>query len=274
MIIGSQAILYHFPDFKRVPKDYDIVAFDEYNKQDLIRIHRGTPNLKLEVLLNPVLLNWCKSEGGIPNICPKNELYTLKISHCFWDLENGSWNKHIWDIQWLKEKGCKFIPELFYQLYNYWEELHGKRKSSNLQMSAEDFFNNAIDYPIPHDDIHKLLIQHPYFKGQEQPTYVKILKEGQEVDVCMDKFSNLTEEEKFNVVFEEVAVMSLENRFSKKMYWKAKYERMLKKFITSHAKIEESLWIIQNHKKLLCNLPFNYEQFLNLEISKNCIILA
>lgn len=263
MIIGSTAIKFWFEDFPRKPKDVDIIK-NMYIKE-------YTSNLKIEWLENKVLQNWFIKPI---EICTPNELYTLKISHCFWDLENGSWSKHMWDVQWLKEKGCKFIPALFYQLYTYWEELHGKRKSSNLQMSAEDFFNNAIDYPIPHDDIHKLLIQHPYFKGQEQPTYVKILKEGQEVDVCMDKFSNLTEEEKFNVVFEEVAVMSLENRFSKKMYWKTKYERMLKKFITSHAKIEESLWIIQNHKKLLCNLPFNYEQFLNLEISKNCIILA
>lgn len=265
IIIGSSAIKYWFPDFKRLPKDLDYIVKDSKKYKN----SKG-----IEYLSNPIFFKKENSKFIKNGYITPDAIYVLKISHSLWSLDNCSWERHMWDIQWLKEKGCKFIPELFYELFNYWEELHGKRKSSNLQMSAEDFFNNAIDYPIPHDDIHKLLIQHPYFKGQEQPTYVKILKEGQEVDVCMDKFSNLTEEEKFNVVFEEVAVMSLENRFSKKMYWKAKYERMLKKFITSHAKIEESLWIIQNHKKLLCNLPFNYEQFLNLEISKNCIILA
>jgi hypothetical protein len=184
------------------------------------------------------------------------------------NLDNGSWNKHIYDVQFLKEKGCVLIPELFYQLFNYWEEIHGKRKASDLNMTAEEFFNNAIDYPIEHDDLHKILIQHPYFNNQEKPTYVKILKEGAEVDVCMEKFSNLTKEEKFNVVFEEVAVMATENRFPKKMYWKAKYERMLKKFITSHCKVEEGIWIIQNHKKLLCNIPFNFEQYINTSVKE------
>ncbi len=258
MIIGSTAIKFHFPDFPRNPKDIDIIKESKFNDYFPIEFKR-------EYLENPILLKYCKDNDFLD----ADSLYTLKISHLFWDLENKSWNKHIWDVQWLKEKRCKFIPELFYELYNYWEEIHGKRKTSNLEMSAEEFFNNTINYPIPHDRIHELLIQHPYFKGQKQPTYVKILKEGQEVDVCMEKFSNLTEEEKFNIVFEEVAVMSLENRYPKKMYYKAKYERMLKKFIISHAKIEESLWIIQNHKKLLCNIPFDFSQFINEQIKQN-----
>jgi len=260
MIIGSQAILYHFPDFKRVPKDYDIVAFDEYNKQDLIRIHRGTPNLKLEVLLNPVLLNWCKSEGGIPNICPKNELYTLKISHCFWDI---NWEKHMWDAQFLKEKGCIFIPELFYKLFNYWEITHGLRNSSKLNMTANDFFNNALPNSHEHDVLHELL-KHSYF-NQEEPTYKKVLKDGAEVDVDVNKFNLLSEKEKFNLAFEEVAIMSWEKgRFPASMFWKRKYTRMLKKFILSHCPIWEGIWIIQKHKSLI-NPPFDVNEHLNKE---------
>lgn len=263
MIIGSQAILYHFPDFKRVPKDYDIVAFDEYNKQDLIRIHRGTPNLKLEVLLNPVLLNWCKSEGGIPNICPKNELYTLKISHCFWDLENGSWDKHMWDIQWLKEKGCVFIPDLFYNLHEYWETMHGKNKRSNLNMSAEKFFDNVVNYPVEHDYLHELLVKHEYFEGNT-PTYKKILKDKADVDVSEEKFNKLTEKEKFNLVIEEIMVMALE-RYND-MFYKKAFGKMLKKFILSHCPIWEGIWIIQNHKELMTNIPFDYFTHLKTQI--------
>ena len=257
MIIGSVALKHWFPDLNREPKDVDIIKN--------MYITEYETDKKVEWLENKVLQNYFTKPIEI--ITP-NELYTLKISHAIgWKLENNSFDKHLWDIQFMKEKGCVLIEPLFYDLYEYWKSIHGDNKRSDLNMSADDFFNNAIKFPVEHDILHELLIKHPYFNNQSAPTYTKILKG--EVDVCMDKFSNLTEEEKFNVVFEEVAVMSLENRFSKKMYWKTKYERMLKKFITSHAKIEESLWIIQNHKKLLCNLPFNYEQFLNLEISKN-----
>lgn len=268
MIIGSSAIKYWFPDFPREPKDYDIVAFDKYDKQDLIRIHKGTPNLKLEVLENPILLNWFKNvKGFIPQYCWKDELYTLKISHCFWELENGSWRKHIWDVQWLKEKGCKFIPELFYQLFNYWETIHGKRKASNLNMSAEEFFDNVVGFPVEHDFLHTLLVQHDYFGNQNLPMYVKVLKDGEEVNVSEEKFNSLTEKEKFNLVFEEVAVMSLE-RYGN-MYYKKAYDRMLKKFILNHCPIWEGIWIIQNHKELLNNIPFNFIHFLNIKIKQN-----
>lgn len=258
MIVGSTAAKYWFDDFPREPKDFDLIINQINISKQSLRTHK-----KVEELENPVLLDWFKTNfGTVPYYCTPSELYTLKISHLFWDLPNNSWDKHIYDVAFLKEKGCMFIPELFWKLFNYWETIHGKRKSSNLDMSADDFFNNRISYHTPHDKLHELLVTHPYFNGSE-PTYKKILKDGAEVDVCMKKFEALTELEKFNVVFEEVAVMSMENRFPNKLYWKAKYSRMLKKFIISHCKVEEGIWIIQNHKNLLCNIPFNFHSFIN-----------
>ncbi len=250
ILIGSQAIKHWFSDFNRKPKDTDYAVED---KSLFIN------QTNIEYLENPILFNFDSYEKGI---LKPSFIYTLKISHSFWSLDNNSWDRHLWDINFLKEKGCTFIPELFWKLFNYWETIHGKRKSSNLDMSADDFFNNRISYHTPHDKLHELLVTHPYFKGSE-PTYKKILKDGAEVDVCMKKFEALTELEKFNVVFEEVAVMSMENRFPNKLYWKAKYSRMLKKFIISHCKVEEGIWIIQNHKNLLCNIPFNFHSFIN-----------
>ena len=253
MVIGSNAIRYWYPDFPREPKDVDII------KNMYIKEYKS--DLKVEWLENPVLQNWFTKPI---DICTPNELYTLKISHIFWKLENNSWDKHMWDIQWLKEKGCKLIPELFEQLYQYWNKVHGKNKRSNLEMSGEDFFNNAIKFPIEHDLLHELLIRYEYFENQEKPTYNKILIG--EVDVCMDKFQKLTEKEKFNIVFEEICCMAIE-RYPKNMYYKAQYEKMLKKFIINHCKIEEAIWIVENHKKLLTNIPFNFVEFLHNEIA-------
>lgn len=252
MVIGSIAIRYWFPDFPREPKDVDIIK-DMYIKD-------YESDLKVEWLENKVLQNWFTKPI---EFCTPNELYTLKISHCLWSLDNGSWEKHVYDVQWLKEKGCKFIPELFYQLYTYWEKMHGKRKTSNLNMSAEKFFDNVVGFPVEHDYLHTLLIQHPYFKGQELPTYTKILKDGAEVDVSEEKFNLLTEQEKFNLVFEEVAVMGIE-RYGE-MYYKKGYNRMLKKFILNHAPLWEAIWIVMNHKEL-SNCPFDFLTFLNNKI--------
>lgn len=255
MIIGSYAIKNIFPNFKRNPKDVDYIS----------KIHLLENNLlRFEKLENPILEEYYNY--NLPKFIGMDELYTLKLSHSFWDLPNNSWQKHVFDINFLKENGCKFIPILFWKLFNYWEIIHGKRKSSNLSMTSEEFFNNKISYQFKHDDLHEILVQHPYFNGT-YPTYKKLLKEGEEVDVCMEKFDNLSYVDKFNVVFEEVAVMSIENRFPKEMYWKEKYSKMLKKFIISHCKIEEGIWILQHHKELLCNIPFNYEEFLNLKLN-------
>lgn len=264
MIIGSFAIKHYFPEFPREPKDYDIVAFDEYDKLDLVRIHKGTPNLKLEVLINPIILNHFKENGGIPSICTPNELYTLKMSHVIgWKLENGSWDKHLWDIQWLKSKGCILNRPLFDKLYKYWETIHGPNNRSNLDLSSEDFFDNAIEFPIKHDDLHLLLIEHPFFNKQDKPTYTKILIG--EVDVSMDKFKELSEEEKYNIVIEEVMVMATE-RWPKLGYLHA-FHRMLKKFVREHAKIEEAIWILENWQKLH-KAPFNFIEFLNEKINE------
>ena len=262
MIIGSQAILYHFPNFPRKPKDIDCVIYEgETIPKSAIE---NPDNLRTEFLINPVLLDYClKNNTHDGMYCSLDVLYTLKISHCFWDLENGSWNKHIWDIQWLKEKGCIFIPKLFYQLYNYWETMHGKNKRSNLNMSAEKFFDNVVNYPVEHDYLHELLVKHVYFEGNE-PTYKKILKNGADVDVSEEKFNQLTEKEKFNLVIEEIMVMALE-RYSD-MFYKKAFGKMLKKFILSHCPIWEGIWIIQNHKELMTNIPFDYFTHLKTQI--------
>ena len=251
MIIGSKALLHHFPEFKRIPKDIDVIRCS--HKID-------ETNLRIEYHDCPPLVSYYNND--CPVFLGKDELYTLKCSHLFWNI---NWEKHIYDVQFLKEKGCKLINSLFLDLFNYWSSYHGSRKISDTDMTSEEFFDNAIKFPVKHDLIHEMLITHPYFQGQKFPTYVKILKEGAEVDVCMNKFQFLSELEKFNIVFEEVAVMALErNPYSS--YYKSDYIRMLKKFVLSHAKLEEALWIVQNYKELH-NIPFNYKQYIYGQIS-------
>ncbi len=235
MIIGSYAIKHHFPDFVRDPKDMDIVEGTLNTLPD--------SDVKVEFLKNPILIEWYGKK--YPYIIGKDELYTLKVSHSFWELENGSWEKHMWDIQFMKEKGCRLILHLFYKLYNYWNKVHSNNKRSNLKMNSEEFFDNAITFPVGHDDLHEILIKHSYF-NQDKPTYTKILKDGAEIEVNEDKFNLLTEKEK--------------------LYYRSAFAKMLKKFIISHAPIWEAIWIIENHKKLVTTIPFNFIEFFNKNI--------
>lgn len=247
ILIGSKAIRHWFPDFPREPKDYDyIVGKDE---KHLTTNKIAETGERIEYLENAIFDNCNKS------VLFPNDLYTLKISHLFWDI---NWQKHMFDVQFLLKKGCVLDKELFLLLYGYWNVIHGKNKRSDLKMTAEDFFDNAVKCEYEHDYLHTLL--------NPIPTYTKILIG--EVEVSEEKFNLLSQEDKFNLVREEVMLMAWE-RYSKQMDYRHAYSRMLKKFIINHAPIWEAIFIIENFIEL--HKPnFNYYKKIEdgLKLSK------
>jgi hypothetical protein len=237
ILIGSKAIKFWFNDFPRDGKDFDYIVKKKYKET-------FEDNTKVEFLINPIFDDYPHS------IMLPKELLVLKMSHVIgWDI---NWEKHMFDIQFLLKKGCELDKDLFYNLYDFWVSYHGKNKRSDLEMDADSFFNNALKGGYDHDYLHTLL--------NPIPTYTKILKDGEEVDVDEDKFNRLSHEDKCNLVTEEVMVMAYERRG--KLPYKHAYSRMLKKFILNHAPIWEALFIIENFIEL--HKPkFNYYKILN-----------
>ena len=239
ILIGSRAIRHWFTDFNRGVGDncdYDYIVKKIPNHTQSIIRH--------EYHLNPVFKNYAHS------IMSPNDLYTLKVSHAIgWDIK---WEKTMWDINYLKNKGCKMNLELFKELYAYWNRVHGQNKRSDLEMSAEQFFDNALPKDYDHDFLHTLI--------KQVPTYTKVLKDGTEVEVSEEKFNKLSFEEKCDLVREEVMVMAFE-RFSKYDY-RVAYSKMLKKFIINHAPIWEALFIVENYVSLH-KAKFNFINLLN-----------
>lgn len=223
ILIGSKAIKELFPDFPREPKDTDYAV--EFKSE--LKSTQET-----EYLVNPILFKYHCSDSYLPTA---DVIYTLKISHMFWDI---NWKKHLFDIQFLKEKGCKIIKPLFYELYDYWNELHGNNKRSDLKMTASQFFDNALKCEYDHDWLHTLI--------NPNPTFNKVLIG--EVEVGEEKFNQLSYQEKLDLVQEEVYVMAWERM--PKMDYRFSYELMMKKFILSHAPIWEAIFILDNYKDL------------------------
>ena len=250
MLIGSMAMRHWFPDFNRKPKDTDYAVSLDISSNDK----------NIEYLYNPVLdyLYHCDENDVIfPEI-----LLTLKMSHIFWNI---NFDKHMWDIQFLLDKGIKYDKELLLRLYDFWEKYLPQVRRSNLKMTSKDFFNNAIKSEIPHDDLHELLIKHEYF-NQKVPTYSLILKDGEEVEPDENKFNKLTYEQKFNLVIEEVCVMDYERY--KELLFPQGYVTMLKKFLRDHAPMWEKLFIIENWKELI-KPKFNHYKHLDYELKRN-----
>lgn len=240
ILIGSKAIKHHYPDFKREPKDFDFATETEI---------KGTPGC--EFIPIPILTKKYNSDVLNPMA-----LTALKASHLCWDI---NWDKHMFDLQFLLSKGNKIDPSLFLQLYKYWNKFHSENKRSRLNQSKKDFFTNAINYnEHEHDYLHTLL--------NPIPVYTLVLKDGKEVELCANKFSNLSHEQKLEFIREEVMVMAYE-RFKKLPYFQA-YSKMLRKFIRDHAPLFSLIFILENYKEL-SKPKFNYYDTIKTKLQRN-----
>ena len=226
LLIGSAAIKYWFPDFPRTPKDLDFIGSPSWDGQTIYdhALDIVDFTLRKEYHTNEVFRDYVTHN----NIMRPNDLYTLKISHMFWDIK---WEKHMFDIQFLKSKGCKLDRELFDKLYDYWNVVHGKNKRSDLKMSAKDFFDNALK-EYNHDQLHELLTPVPMYK--------KVLKDGAEVEVDENKYNQLTYEEKLDILDHKLKELPIHKQGMESLlnFLIDKYDS-LKSVIEHHEKIED-----------------------------------
>ena len=242
--IGSSAIKHWFQDFPREPKDIDYA----------IQFKIKSPEKGIEYIYNPIIPKY-----NIRNdmYCSPDHLYTLKLSHLFWDI---NWDKHMFDLQFLKNKGCKLVPNLFNELYEFWNQYHGERKTSDLTMSPDQFFNNAINYNLDHDKIHEIINPNPLYK--------KILVGDGTVNTSEDKWNLLTNEEKQDLIREETMVMSYE-RLAGRDYRTA-YKWQMKQLILKHLPIWQAIFAIENYPVIY--LPkFNYKEKIEKQLNYESI---
>lgn len=231
-LVGSQALKTYLPDV-RDPKDTDYFTT---NPDDVTS--RGSGE---EVFYHPRLAEW-----NWQPVATLDELYTIKVSHIFWELRNGTWNKHWFDILTLEQAGATFIPELYAILYPIWEELHGKKKA-NLEQSPEEFFNANVKRIYEHDSIHNSVAYY------DEPLFNRILRDNHEVAVDRNKFEALSHEDKIKLVREEVYATALERKIIPSDYHMPPlqgYMWALQKTITSFTKGWFPLFIVLNALEL------------------------
>jgi hypothetical protein len=224
LLIGSMAIRESFPDFPRQPKDIDFAISEDKGRRE---------NTNIEYLYNPVIFKYQDYGTLKPDL-----LLSLKISHLFWDI---NWEKHLFDVQFLLSKGCKYNLNLISELRSFWESHLPKIRRSRLSMSKDSFFKNAVNEDTEqHDYLHTLL--------NPIPMYTKLLKEGCEVELDESKWNNLNFEEKCDVVFEETAVMAFERY--KTTDYRTAYKKQLKDNIIKHFPSYIAIFAIEKYKEL------------------------
>lgn len=225
-LVGSTAAKHWFPEFRK-PKDADYLS-------------DTTTDITGDVFVDARL-----AEHTWGDIATPEELYTLKISHAFWEI-NNSWDKHAGDIVFFQRRGIQFRRSLYDILLPIWKDKHRGRKT-NLNKTAKAFFSDAVKRRYVHDSVHESVAYY------DRPLFKNILKDGQEVLVDTAKFFSLPHEDKLKLVREEVYTTALERILIPNDYRgspAAAYAWSLRRTITSLFKGEWALWTVLHFSEL------------------------
>lgn len=235
VLVGSRAIHHHFPWAGRVHAESDWDWLSDGELSPLIDGSRVN-----EIFTDERLAQW--RWGQIATV---NELYTLKISHAFWNI-GDSWLKHAYDIMALRRQGAEFIRPLYDILRPIWKEQHG-RKEVNLNQTKDRFFSDNVRRKYDHDSLHETV------SYSSAPLYKSVLKEGSEVNCSYELFDALSQADKVKLIREEIYVTALERILVPSGFTKDSlfaYRWSLQRCITSLLKNEWALFMVLNLEEL------------------------
>lgn len=237
VIVGSTALV-NWGLSNREPQDLDVVTADSHHM-------KGT---RIDFLYDARLVPFIDAlrqqgdpTGSVVTNPSLDFLYTLKLSHSYWDLPHSKWEKHIGDLIVLKRAGAVLWSELHAVLYQIWEEKYGK-KQVNLCMDKAAFFDDAVKRIYDHDSIHRAVAY------GDRPLYETVLVPGQEIAQSTKAIKALDKVTRDRLYREEIYVTALERWILPKLLTspRAAYNLALKKMVTSLSKGWSATYILDN----------------------------
>jgi hypothetical protein len=237
-LIGSRAMRHWFPDAREPRGDWDWQG--SFPVEHAAFTVQGEHH---DTFTDERLRAW---DWGV--IATPDELYTLKVSHAFWEIGGPkNWDKHASDIRFLKRKGAVFLRPLYDIVLPIWKERY-KRNPVSLDKSARNFFADAVNRKYDHDSVHETIAYY------DRPLYESVLRDGSEVAVDNAKFEALDYEVKLQLVREEVYATALERILIPRDYQGspgAAYHWALRRTATSLFKGDWALFLVLNLDRLM-----------------------
>jgi hypothetical protein len=240
MIFGSTALKHWYPDFPREPKDLDIIS------------KNGKSTREIEIHWNSAFEYIFKYNNNDKYVDP-DFLYTIKMSHAAWDVR---WDKTMFDIKFLKEKGCQLDPVLFNLLMKDWEIIHGTKKII-VKGKPEEFFNQNVTRKFNHEELHQKV------KFLHKPMHEFIREDLNDVKPNKELWDILSDEGKIYCALEEAYVFAIERYLQYPA--NIALTKALKHLITKSTKGYFNLFLIDNFFTLMYNMSDKF-----LETFKEC----
>lgn len=231
LIIGSVAMYHWFKD-ARQPKDIDLLS--QVVTKQLPVLDSQWHDVAQKIIDN----------NTDPVFADPDVLYTLKVSHAQWDI---NWDKTVYDIVFLKQKGCKIIKELHPDLVKVWENVHGK-KSVKMNEPVEEFFKKYVVRKFNHEKVHESVAYY------NKPMHERIRPDLSNVWCSSEMFFNLPLEMQYATGKEELLVTAIE-RFnltsnSTKTQCLVALQKAYKLLCTSMTKGWFALFLVENYKEI------------------------
>lgn len=236
VLIGSRAVKHWRPDFYREPKDWDWLTNEiDFQVSRSCEMHPATSDYPGNCYL---------FDHAVCDVVPLDLLYTLKVSHAFWDVK---WPKTMHDIEWMQNNCAPaFCREAYDLLYKDWERIHGKKRAY-LKEKNEEFFKSTVKRVYDHDSIHRALAY------SSIPMFERIKTDQSQAMVSKGLFEALPQEDQFRTVREEAYVTAIERYgipTDFRMPQKMAYTSALKLLITSMCKGWFPLFMVLHWNRL------------------------
>ena len=249
IIVGSVAAKAWYPEF-RDPDDFDVWASPEEDVDLLVKEYMPYASqylpLHREIFYHPKIQEYF---GGVNYCATPEELYTIKYSHIFWEIPSApGWKKHLADLIFFQQQGCRIHEGLFDILYPIWEGKHGSKKT-DLTKESNQFFDDAVHRKYDHDSVHYSVAYTP-----GEPLYETVMKDGASVQMDMKKVWALPKDLQVKLFREEVYATALERIMIPKNYRGspgAAYQWALRRTITSLTKGKSARFIVDNIQEFL-----------------------
>lgn len=237
-LIGSRAMAHWYPESRAPVGDWDWQSDKPID----------FPVDRLDMARHDSFVDERLAQWKWSGIATPDELYTLKISHSFWEI-NGPrcWDKHASDIVFLSRSGAQFLRPLYDIVLPIWKERY-KRHPTNLNQSADKFFSDAVVRTYDHDSLHESVAY------GARPLYESILRQGSDVAVDTNKFRAMDHATQIRLVREEIYATALERILIPKNYTgspSAAYHWALRRTATSLFKGEWALFLLLNLDELM-----------------------